>query len=192
MNFSWRRNYQVVTNIFLNQRTCFWAIANAQSPQAGNYAVGITNLAGPAIGGLSSNAVLTIQEDRDGDRAPDVWELAHGLDPDDPADAALDEDGDGHTTAQEYLAGTDPGDPRSCLRLTNVRPPDAGELAVSFQAIAGRTYAVEMRNELTTGNWIRVAEIPSLLSNRPVEWVDAEAGRSNTNRLYRVVTPRLP
>jgi hypothetical protein len=41
---------------------------------------------------------------------PDVWEIAHGLDPLDPTDAALDPDGDGLTSLEEYGHGTDPHD----------------------------------------------------------------------------------
>jgi len=129
MNFSWRRNYQVVTNIMLNQRTCYWAIANVRLTNAGNYAVGITNLAGPAPAGLSSNAVLIVQEDRDGDRAPDDWELAHGLNAGDPSDAGLDEDADGHNNVEEYLAGTDPHDAASCLRSPAWACPVIGRCA---------------------------------------------------------------
>lgn len=41
--------------------------------------------------------------DADGDGMPDEWELAQGLDPDDPADGSLDPDGDGYTNVEEYL-----------------------------------------------------------------------------------------
>jgi hypothetical protein len=34
---------------------------------------------------------------------PDEWELAMGLDPDDPADGGGDLDGDGYTNVEEYL-----------------------------------------------------------------------------------------
>ncbi|PYK32160.1 MAG: hypothetical protein DME57_00885, partial [Verrucomicrobia bacterium] len=49
--------------------------------------------------------------DRDGDGIPNDWEIAYGLNPDDPADAAQDPDGDGYTNLQEYQAGTDPRNP---------------------------------------------------------------------------------
>lgn len=46
--------------------------------------------------------------DSDQDGIPDAWELAHGLNPHDPKDAALDADGDGYSNLEEYLNGTDP------------------------------------------------------------------------------------
>lgn len=192
MNFSWRRNFQVITNIMLNQHTCYWAIAGVQLTNAGGYTVGITNIAGAAAGGLSSNAVLTVQEDRDGDHAPDVWELAHGLNADDPFDASLDDDGDGQTNAQEYLAGTDPHDATSCLRITGSGLSSDNEWWLRFPAVAGRTYAVETRDDLSLGSWSRIAEFPSSPTNWMAELLGAGAVNSNAARVYRVVTPRLP
>lgn len=47
-------------------------------------------------------------KDSDGDGMPDVWELAHGLDPQSPDPSTLDRDGDGYPDLEEYLNGTDP------------------------------------------------------------------------------------
>lgn len=47
-------------------------------------------------------------QDTDGDGIPDAWEIAHGLNPNDPSDADQDLDGDGASNLAEYLAGTDP------------------------------------------------------------------------------------
>lgn len=44
--------------------------------------------------------------DADGDGLPRDWELANGLDPNDPADALLDDDGDGLNNFEEYTAGS--------------------------------------------------------------------------------------
>jgi Bacterial TSP3 repeat len=46
--------------------------------------------------------------DSDHDGMPDAWEIQHGLNPHDPADAAADNDHDGYTNLEEYLNGTDP------------------------------------------------------------------------------------
>lgn len=51
---------------------------------------------------------VTLKWDYDGDTIQDAWELSHGLNPQDAADAAQDPDKDGLTNLQEYTDGTDP------------------------------------------------------------------------------------
>jgi len=54
---------------------------------------------------------MSVDEDADG--LPDSWELAHGLDPSNPADATdvnLDPDNDLLTAHEEFLTGTNPND----------------------------------------------------------------------------------
>ncbi len=46
--------------------------------------------------------------DSDGDGLPDDWELANGLDPNNPVDALDDQDEDGLSTVTEYLGGLNP------------------------------------------------------------------------------------
>ncbi len=46
--------------------------------------------------------------DSDSDGLPDVWEIANGLNPNDPADAGLDSDGDGYNNMEEYANKTNP------------------------------------------------------------------------------------
>ena len=50
----------------------------------------------------------TVNTDNDNDGMPDNWELATGLNPDDPTDATKDTDGDGVKNIEEYLRGTYP------------------------------------------------------------------------------------
>jgi hypothetical protein len=48
--------------------------------------------------------------DGDGDGMLDVWEVSHGLNINDPADAALDNDGDGLSNLEEFNNSADPND----------------------------------------------------------------------------------
>ncbi|MEM7392461.1 MAG: DUF6531 domain-containing protein, partial [Verrucomicrobiota bacterium] len=70
-------------------------------------------------------------EDLDGDGMDDVYELRHiGLNPFDPADAALDLDDDGITNLREFQTGTDPGVADPLTTLAEVSPAD-GEQGVA-------------------------------------------------------------
>jgi hypothetical protein len=48
-------------------------------------------------------------DDSDNDGIPDAWETRHGLNPNDPADAAADPDDDGISNLREYGLGLNPG-----------------------------------------------------------------------------------
>jgi hypothetical protein len=60
------------------------------------------------VGGWPALAAREVPADGDHDGMPDAWELAHGLNPRDPADGKADADGDGYTNLEGYLNGTDP------------------------------------------------------------------------------------
>ncbi len=60
------------------------------------------------VGGWPALQSGTAPVDTDNDGMPDEWEVQHGLNPKDPADAALDADRDGYSNLEEYLNGTDP------------------------------------------------------------------------------------
>jgi len=188
MGYRWRFGGLTLTNILLDQTSCFFTIRNVQSTNAGTYTVAVTNLAGPAP--LSSSAVLTILSDRDHDGVPDAWESANGFDPDDSADAGLDKDGDELTNRQEYQAGTDPNSSESKLRFESIQADSAlAAVRISFLALSNRTYAVESTDN-AAGPWNRVAEFVATSTNRTVEVVDG-LDPNKPQKLYRLLTPVL-
>lgn len=186
MNFSWRRDNRVLTNFMVNQFLNFFTVTNLQPTNAGNYQVGVTNIAGLAVGGLSKAAVVTVLADSDGDHMPDEWETTHGFLPADPADAAGDLDGDGQSNLEEYLAGTDPTTAEDVLQIQATRDPD-GATVIQFHAASNKTYAVEYRELLQAGEWNRLISVAAAASNRTITLRDPAVV---PKRFYRVVTPR--
>lgn len=128
--------------------------------------------------------------DSDGDGLPDDWERTHGLNPNDPSDAATDSDQDGLTNLQEYAAGTDPNDPSSTLALS-VANVSGGSLLLHFVARAGRTYTVLYREDLLNGQWLKLSEVPAPAADTVIEIRDGGLS-SDRSRFYRLVTPKLP
>jgi hypothetical protein len=191
MNYSWRRNGFILTNIVLNQSTCFLTIWNVQTASAGDYQVGIINEAGPSPS-LSSSAGLTVLSDADGDGIPDTWELAYGLASNDATDAALDADGDGSSNLEEYRAGTDPDSAKSCLRIESISLASGGASRIEFIASSNKTYALEFREQTQTGQWQLLEEITAAPTNRVIEVIDPGTADSHPGRFYRLLTPRLP
>jgi hypothetical protein len=91
------------------------------------------------------NFIIVCPVDGDSDGIPDAWEVAHGLNPSDPADASRDDDGDGFSNLQEYLAGTDPHNASSALHITAIAVDSNGVL-VTWLAGGGTTNVMQSGN----------------------------------------------
>jgi hypothetical protein len=106
----------------------------------------------PSIGAYEANPPPTDRSDADHDLMPDLWESLHGLNRDDPADAALDPDRDRLSNLGESMAGTDPHDAASTFVLRSPRW-DSGGFTFTSQTVTGRVYRVESRAHASVSVW---------------------------------------
>jgi len=137
------------------------------------------------------SATAPSEPDSDGDGIPDTYEVAHGMNPNDPTDAALDPDGDGQSNRAEYLAGTDPRNAASSLVASVVTTATPGLFAVHFNAIAGKTYTVKFKNDLSETTWMKLGDVPAHDADAFVDVADP-GSTTQTHRYYKVVTPAEP
>lgn len=126
-----------------------------------------------------------LEADNDFDGMPDTYENAHGLDPNNAADANQDADGDGLTNFQEYLAGTDPQDPKSNFRITafSLNAPKA---LCNFFVVAGKTYRLEYKNSLTDPTWTAIGSDFIAAVADQVQLFDPNAS-SQSQRFYHIL-----
>ncbi|MEK0448809.1 MAG: Inner spore coat protein [Verrucomicrobiota bacterium] len=127
--------------------------------------------------------------DSDGDGIPDAYELANGLNPNNPADAALDADGDGQSNKAEFLAGTNPQLPGSRLTAVVAATGTPGQFGISFTAIAGKTYTVRYKDDLSAATWTNLQQISAQPSDTLMTVNDTPGV---PKRFYQVVTPQQP
>jgi hypothetical protein len=178
--WEWRRGSFSLGSNVVNSRTDFFTFTNGTLLGTQVYRVVLRSLSGQA--NVTFN--ITTVADSDGDGIPDVWEQDYFGTPN-GAGATDDSDGDGMGNRSEYMAGTNPTNSASFLKVELNNAPGTPE--ISFGAEPGKTYSIEFSDDLATGSWAKLSDVLARTNSR-VEVISDPGG--NTNRFYRVVTPR--
>ena len=146
----------------------------------------------PVSGSEIDTAFPSLLSDSDQDGMPDIWEIIHGLNPNDPADALQDPDGDNYSNRNEYWAGTDPHSAESVLRFTKIMQIASNDFFLQFKATANRSYSVVFRTDNQSTNWIKIRDFGAAPTDRLVELTNTVPPDMTAQRFYNVVTPPLP
>lgn len=186
-SYEWRRGSIMIASNYVASRADFLTFTANAAPFTTNlYRVIVRNLANTGVSANSSVNVIT-RPDFDQDGIIDAYEQSIGLNTNNAADATGDLDNDRMNNRDEVFAGTDPLDPASYLRV-DLRM-SANQALVSIGTVSNRTYTVQYTDELVSGNWIKLADLPARTTNRVETITDSS---TNRHRAYRLVTPRQP
>ncbi|MBM3844970.1 MAG: hypothetical protein FJ405_01620, partial [Verrucomicrobia bacterium] len=163
-----------------------YVLANVQLTNAGLYSCVATNLATGTSGTNSTQALLVVMNDSDGDGMGDQWEAVYGFSSSNAADAAQDTDGDNHTNLQEFQAGTNPKDKTSFLKIDSISV-SANGASIGFLGQSNRVYTLQFRDDLGQGNWQNLGNVGGTTSQRPLIVIDPN--READERYYRLLAP---
>ena len=122
--------------------------------------------------------------DSDSDGLPDAWELAHGLNENDPVGENGpygDPDLDGLSNLPEFLAGTNPRDAQSYLKIESISC-NSREI-LTFNAVSNKSYTVQSTPALGGSPWFPLVDIPARATNHVAVVMDPAAA---PNRFYRL------
>ena len=123
--------------------------------------------------------------DNDGDDMADDWELAHGLNPQDPTDGAGDADHDGVSNLAEYLAGSDPSDAQSHLQLLLAGVGSNG-LQITWSSAANKLYTIQRATELLSGGGGFTNLVEHILATPPQNTFLDTAATNSGQFFYRL------
>lgn len=88
---------------------------------------------------------------------PDEFEVFFGV-----SNPNADDDGDGESNLKEYLNGTNPRDSSSFdFRIISI-VLRGNDIVITFRAVAGRTFRLEHKDELSDPAWMSIAGLADL------------------------------
>ena len=130
---------------------------------------------------ISPTPIVTFV-DSDGDGMDDAWETA--MFGDLSHDGTGDTDGDGVSDLVEYKTGTNPMDAASRLSAAAAVLPGSDQAAITWEAVPGRSYHLEYKNDLSEATW-RVVPAGVMVNGSKAICVDNTVAVSS-QRFYRV------
>jgi hypothetical protein len=96
----------------------------------------------------------------------------------------IDRDADGYFDRDEFDAGSDPANALSVPRPTSIITLSTNA-SLAWNAIAGRTYRLQFKNEVTGTNW---TDIPGdILASTNIAAKSDPVPATNTTRFYRIL-----